>query len=253
MQTLLNIVNLSKTYIRNGSLFHAVKNISLNIQKNEIMGLVGESGSGKSTLAKMILMLEKPEAGEIFYQQQHLLQLRKKEKLMLRREIQIVFQNPYSALNPRMTLLQILQEPLDIHQLFTGASRFRRIRELIAMIGLEKDHLSRYPHQFSGGQRQRICIARALAIEPKLLVCDEPLSALDLSVQSQMIELLQKCHRELGLTMLFISHDLAVVSQLAHRVAVMYRGEIVEQGLCKEVFNHPQHFYTQQLLEAYET
>lgn len=245
---MLEITNVSKHYQRGRSLFTAVNNLSLQVQPREIMGLVGESGSGKSTLAKMIVMLEQPSKGEIFFNNQNLLKLDYNKKLEMRRHIQIIFQNPYGALNPRMTLLQILNEPLDIHQLYTGSSRSKRIEDLLHMVGLTKNHLNRYPHQFSGGQHQRICIARALAVEPTFLVCDEPLSALDLSVQAQIINLLRKCQKELGLTMLFISHDLAAVDMLADRVAVMYQGEIVEHGSSENIFHHPQHPYTKRLL-----
>lgn len=246
-QPLLEVAHVTKKY-RQGHI--AVNNLSLQVQPNEIMGLVGESGSGKSTLAKMVLMLEQPTEGKIYFNKQNLLELDRREKFLMRRHIQMIFQNPYGALNPRMTLQQILHEPLDIHQLFTGSSRFQRIKDLVYMVGLEENQLNRYPHQFSGGQLQRICIARALAVEPSLLVCDEPLSALDLSIQAQIIHLLRKCQKELGLTLLFISHDLAAVDMLADRVAVMFNGEIVEQGPCAEVFQYPRHTYTQKLLKA---
>lgn len=249
-QPLLKIANVYKHYQRGSSCFAAVNRLSLQIQPREILGLVGESGSGKSTLAKMIVMLEAPSEGDIYFNGLNLFQLSKKKKLELRRHIQIVFQNPSSALNPRMTLQQILDEPLDIHHLFVGPARSKRIEDLIHMVGLEKSHLNRYPHQFSGGQQQRICIARALAVEPSLLVCDEPLSALDLSIQAQIINLLRKCQKELGLTMLFISHDLAAIDMLADRVAVMHCGEIVEQGPSEDILRHPQHPYTKCLLEA---
>lgn len=247
---LLEILNVSKSYRQKKATITAVNNLSLQICPGEILGLVGESGCGKSTLAKMILMLEQPSSGEIFYKQQNLFQLDRRSKLEIRRQLQIIFQNPYSALNPRMTLQQILHEPLDIHRLFVEReTRTKRIEELLERVGLEKNQLNRYPHQFSGGQRQRICIARALAIEPKFLVCDEPLSALDLSIQAQIIDLLKMCQRDLGLSMLFISHDLAAVNRLADRMAVMHRGEIVEQGPCEKIFHFPQHSYTKQLLD----
>ncbi len=249
-QPLLKIENVTKKYRRGKAAFTAVNNVSLQIQTKEILGLVGESGSGKSTLAKMLVLLEEPSEGEIFFNNQNLFSFDRKAKLAIRRQIQIVFQNPTSALNPRMTLQEILNEPLDIHRLFTGIVRSKRIEELMDMVGLEKSHLNKYPHQFSGGQQQRICIARALAVEPSFLICDEPLSALDLSIQAQIINLLRKCQKELGLTMLFISHDLAAVDMLADRVAVMYKGEIVEQGSSHDVFQNPQHPYTQSLIAA---
>lgn len=250
MKPLLLVENVSKYYKRKKTLFGAVKNVTLQIYPGEILGLVGESGCGKSTLAKMILMLEQPTEGEIFFKDQNLFNLDYSAKLALRRHLQIIFQDPYSALNPRMTLQQILCEPLDIHHLYTGPSRSKRIKKLIHMVGLEENQLNRYPHQFSGGQRQRICIARALAVEPTLLICDEPLSALDVLIQAQIIQLLKKCKQELGLTLVFISHDLAAVNMLADRVAVMRYGEIIEEGACHSVFQAPQHPYTKELLEA---
>lgn len=249
-ETLLEIKNVSKNYHRGRAVFSAVKKLSLQIQPGEIMGLVGESGCGKSTLARMVMMLEQPSEGDIYFAKQNIFKIDHSQKLRMRRHIQIVFQNPYNALNPRMTLQQILNEPLDIHQLFTGYLRSKRIDDLIEMVGLEKKHLNCYPHQFSGGQLQRICIAQALAVEPRLLVCDEPLSALDLLIQAQIINLLRKCQKELGLALLFISHDLAAVDMLADRVAVMYQGEIVELGQCPHIFQDPQHPYTKRLLEA---
>ncbi len=246
---LLEITNVSKRYRRGKTQFTAVNGVSLKIQPKEIVGLIGESGCGKSTLAKMIAMLEKPCKGTICFNQHNLFEINANQRFEIRRQIQIIFQNPLTALDPRMTLQQILCEPLDIHSLFTGFTRYKRVNELIDMVGLERNHLNRYPSQFSGGQLQRICIARALAVEPTLLICDEPLSALDLSIQAQIINLLRKCQNEMGIAMLFISHDLAAVDMLADRVAVMYQGEIVEQGLCRDVLQEPQHPYTQSLLK----
>lgn len=249
MKPLLEIVDVSKNYGYRKSADLAVKKLSLKIYHEEIFGLVGESGSGKSTLAKMILMLEKPSEGQIFFNNRNIFQLSSCERKEMRKQIQIVFQNPYSALNPRMTLHQILNEPFEIHHLY-HKMRSKKIHDLIHMVGLEKNQLHRYPYQFSGGQRQRICIARALAVEPSLLVCDEPLSALDLPLQAQILHLLKDCQKNLGLTMLFISHDLAVVDMIADKVAVMHQGQIVEEGFCNHVFHHPQHPYTQCLVEA---
>lgn len=215
---LLEVKNLSKHYQKNGRIINAVKNINFHVKTGEILGLVGESGSGKSTISKMIILLEKPTTGEILFKGNNILQMSRDQTRILRRQMQIVFQNPYSSLNPRMNLQQILNEPLDIHQLYIGNKRAERIKDLLHMVGLENHHLNRYPHQFSGGQRQRICIARALAVEPQFLICDEPLSALDLSVQAQIINLLRQCQKELGLAMLFISHDLAAVDMLADRI-----------------------------------
>lgn len=230
--------------------FSAINQISLQIQPMESVGIVGESGSGKSTLAKMIVMLEKPSTGKILFKNQNLFDHDRKRNLELRKQIQIVFQNPFDALNPCMTLCQILNEPLDIHHLHRGTNRLKRIHELIQMVGLDKHHLERYPHQFSGGQLQRICIARALAVEPSLLICDEPLSALDLSIQAQIINLLRKCQKDLGLTLFFISHDLAAVDMLADRAIVMQQGRIVEEGATDQLFKNPSHPYTKELIKS---
>lgn len=244
LNPLLNIVEVSKQYRHQ----LAVNSFSLQVYPNEILGLVGESGSGKSTLAKMVMMIEKPSSGSIYFNGINLLQLNSRERTKMRRQLQMIFQNPSTALNPRMTLQQILNEPLDIHHLYMGTARNKRIHSLLDMVGLTQGHLSRYPFQFSGGQHQRICIARALAVEPLLLVCDEPLASLDLSIQAQIINLLRLCQKELNLALLFISHDLAAVDMLADRVSVMYQGAVVEEGCCENVFQQPQHPYTKQLL-----
>lgn len=247
---MLYIENITKFYTQGGRPFKALQDISLEIKDQEVLGLVGESGSGKSTLAKILLRMEKPHSGKIYFHQQDFSKLNQKLHLELCRKIQIVFQNPYFSLNPHMTLKQILDEPLDIHQLHKKERRSKKIHQLLDQVGLAKSHLDRYPHQFSGGQRQRICIARALSVSPELLICDEPLSALDLSIQAQILELLKTCKEEMGLSLLFISHDLAAVELMADRVAVMYKGEIVETGDCEQVFKSPLNAYTKQLLQC---
>lgn len=229
----------------------AVSDVSFEIQKGETLGLVGESGCGKSTLGRCILRLIEPTAGKIFFKNQELTQLPLEAIRKLRRQIQIIFQDPYSALNPRLTVEDLVGEPLDIHKLYsTGGDRRKRIIKLLDLCGLRSESLSRYPHEFSGGQRQRICIARALAVEPEFIVCDEPISALDVSIQAQIINLLQDLQKELGLTYLFIAHDLKMVRQISDRVAVMYLGKIVEIAQTDEIFSRPLHPYTKSLLSS---
>lgn len=225
---LLKLDHVSKHFKKGSTSITAVNDVSFQIMTGEIVGLVGESGSGKSTIGKLILMLETPSQGAITFDNTNLHALTAKEKLKVRRDIQMVFQNPYGSLNPRMTLKKILEEPLDIHRLYTGNERSPRLLELLDMVGLKKDQLMKYPHEFSGGQRQRISIARALSINPKFLVCDEPLTALDMTTQAQIIRLLQECQKHLQLTMLFISHDLAAVDMLADRLVVLSKGVLAE-------------------------
>lgn len=251
-EPLIEMINVGKTYLSGQSTFKALNDVSLQIYPSEILGVVGESGSGKSTLAKLMIGLEKPSHGNIFFQGQNFLSFTKRDLFNYRKFAQMIFQNPQGALNPRMTLEQILNEPLDIHKACFRTKRLKRIHKLLDLVGLGKNHLSRYPHQLSGGQCQRACIARALALEPKLLICDEPLSSLDLSIQSQIIQLLRTCQTELGIAMLFISHDFAAVDFLADRVLVMSGGMILEHGKCEEVFLNPQHPYTQNLLNSAE-
>ena len=229
----------------------AVNGVSFSIRKGETLGLVGESGCGKSTLGRCLLKLIPPTAGEIYLDGASLTALSRSAMKPYRRRLQMIFQDPYSSLNPRMTVGQLLEEPLVIHQLSANAkARRERVKELLSLVGLSSDSLSRYPHEFSGGQRQRIGIARSLAVEPEFIVCDEPVSALDVSIQAQILNLLMELQQKLGLTYLFISHDLRIVEHLSHRVAVMYLGKIVEMGDAREICASPKHPYTRALVAS---
>lgn len=229
----------------------AVDGISFNIKKGETLGLVGESGCGKTTTGRCILQLEKPTAGEILYQGVNLNNLSNSEMVPYRQKIQVIFQDPYSSLNPRMKIRDILSEPMRVHNIISdSAARDKRVLELLNVVGLSARFADRYPHEMSGGQRQRVGIARALAMNPEFIVCDEAVSALDVSIQAQVINLLEDLRDEFGLTYLFIAHDLSVVRHLCHRVAVMYLGNMVELAECDELFDNPIHPYTKALLHA---
>lgn len=228
----------------------AVNDVSFQIFEGETFGLVGESGCGKSTTARCILRLIEATAGEVLFQDRSLFELSPAEMRQVRREMQIIFQDPFSSLDPRMRLRSTLLEPLEIHRVGDRASREARIRELLDLVGLPESALTKFPHEFSGGQRQRIGIARALALSPRLIVADEPVSALDLSIRAQVINLMLDLQDSLGLTYLFIAHDLTLVRHVCHRVAVMYAGQIVELAPTDELFSSPQHPYTQRLLAA---
>jgi peptide/nickel transport system ATP-binding protein/oligopeptide transport system ATP-binding protein len=228
----------------------AVDGVDLQLPAGRTLALVGESGCGKSTLGRLILRLIEPTAGKIRFNGRDILTLKENELRAFRREAQIVFQDPYASLNPRMRVEGILSEPLALHNIVPAARRRERVSELLHLVGLDARHAARFPHEFSGGQRQRIAIARALAVEPKLIVCDEPVSALDVSIRSQILNLLRELQQRLSLTYIFISHDLSVVKHIADRVAVMYLGRIVETATTEELFAAPRHPYTRALLSA---
>lgn len=254
---LIRIQNLHKTY-RSNRFFsgkhqevHALKGIHLSIERGETLGLVGESGCGKSTLGRCIVSLIKPSEGEISFNGHPISGLSFSQFKVLRRQLQIIFQDPFSSLNPRLTVGDTLEEPLVIHRLHpTLKARMDRVRKLLDLVGLPHSSLHRFPHEFSGGQRQRIGIARALAVEPEFIVCDEPVSNLDVSNQSQILNLLLHLQKELRITYLFISHDLKVISHMSHRIAVMYKGEIMELGSRNDIVQNPQHLYTRALLDS---
>lgn len=257
-ENLIEVKNLCKRFPIKGGLFgkevgavNAVNNISFSIKKGETLGLVGESGCGKTTLGRSILRLIEPTSGEVLFRGKDILKYDKNEMRAMRRKMQIIFQDPYASLNPRMTIGSILEEPLIIHNLYSSKEeRKKRLYQLLDYVQLPKDALNKYPHEFSGGQRQRVCIARALAVEPEFIVCDEPVSALDVSVQAQVVNLLMDLQKELGLTYLFIAHDLKVVEYISNRVAVMYLGNMIEVAESHELYGGSRHPYTKALFSA---
>jgi len=256
-EVLLEAKGLYKTYTQTSGFFvkkqrviKALNNVSLSIKKGETLAIVGESGSGKSTLARCLLQLLSLDQGELFFKGKNLTTLDVEGKKYLKRHIQMVFQDPYASLNPRMKIAEILEEGLLIHDLGNKIARDKKMRDMIKKVGLEASDLNKYPHQFSGGQRQRIGIARALIVEPELVICDEPVSALDVSIQAQILLLLKDLQKELGLSYLFISHDLRVVRHMADSIAVMHQGKIVEQGSIKGIYEKPKANYTRELLNA---
>jgi oligopeptide transport system ATP-binding protein len=254
---LLAVKHLKKHFPIKGGVFsktigyvYAVDDITFTLEKGETLGLVGESGCGKSTTGRTILRLIEPTDGAIYFEGQNITNLDKGAMRALRREMQIIFQDPYASLNPRMTVGSIIGEPLEIHKIAKGSEKEERVASLLQKVGLRAEDMRKYPHEFSGGQRQRIGIARALALNPKLIVCDEPVSALDVSIQAQVINLLEDLQAEFGLSYLFIAHNLNVVEHISNRVAVMYLGQIVELASDQELYKNPQHPYTEALLSA---
>ena len=253
---LLEVRHLVKQFTRRDgflskpTVVRAVNDVSFTVDEAETFGLVGESGSGKTTTGRCILRLIEPTAGEVLFRGENVLSFSRERLRLARRDMQIVFQDPYSSLNPRMRIRAIVEEPLIIHHMGTRAERAERVTELVRLVGLEPAHLDRYPHEFSGGQRQRIGVARALALNPSLIIADEPVSALDVSIQAQVVNLLMELQQKLRLAYLFIAHDLRLVEHICRRTAVMYLGRIVEMADTAQLFQNPQHAYTKALLSA---
>ncbi|WP_134683228.1 ABC transporter ATP-binding protein [Brevibacillus migulae] len=248
--TLLEVRNLKKFFNIGDNTLKAVNDVSFDIKRGETLGIVGESGCGKSTMGRTILRLYEPTGGDVVFEGKTVNKMNNQELKALRRSMQMIFQDPYASLNPRMTVGDIIGEALDIHGLASGEKRKERIQELLSLVSLNPEHMNRFPHEFSGGQRQRIGIARALAVEPKFIVCDEPISALDVSVQAQVVNLLEQLQEKMGLTYMFIAHDLSMVKYISDRVGVMYLGKMVELAGSDALYEKPLHPYTQALLSA---
>ena len=251
-QPLLKVSGLAKEFAIKGNKekIKAVDGVSFSLNAGETLGVVGESGSGKSTLGRLVLRLLEPTAGEITFYGEKLSELKPKELRAARRQMQMIFQDPFASLDPRMTIEALIREPLDIHKIGTDLERAEMVKNIVGHVGLTQDALTRYPHEFSGGQRQRISIARAIITRPKLIVADEPVSALDVSIQSQILNLMLHLRKEMNLTYIFISHDLSVIQHIADKVAVMYLGKIVEFASVEDIFANPQHPYTKALISA---
>jgi ABC-type oligopeptide transport system ATPase subunit len=249
-ELLLSVRGLKKHFPSRGAVVKAVDDISFDVRRGSIVGLVGESGSGKTTAGRSILRLIEPSDGEVVFDGVDVTKLSDAEMRAYRKRMQIVFQDPYSSLNPRLRVSSIIGEALDAHRLAKGGARKDRVAELLTSVGLPAEHASRYPHEFSGGQRQRIGIARALATNPKIVIADEPVSALDVSIQAQVVNLMQDLQEEFGLSYIFIAHDLSVIRHISDRIAVMFKGEIVEIGEAENIYQQPQHAYSRTLLAA---
>jgi len=249
---MLEVIGLKKYFnVANGGLLHAVDNVSFKIEGGETLGIVGESGCGKSTLGRTILRLHEPTAGKVIFDGMDIVSFDKEEMRQMRKEMQIIFQDPYASLNPRFTISQIIEEPLKLHNIYkTAAERRDRVEELMELTGLSRRMFNMYPHEFDGGRRQRVVIARALSLNPKFIICDEPVSALDVSVQAQIINLMMELQEKLGLTYVFISHDMSVIKHISTNIGVMYLGQMIEKASKKEVFKNPLHPYTIALLSA---
>ncbi|WP_413282746.1 ABC transporter ATP-binding protein [Vibrio sp. MA40-2] len=247
---ILSAKRLVKQFKSGDEVVNAVNDVSFDVIEGETLAIVGESGCGKSTLGRMLLRLHEPTSGDVVYKNESLLQLSNKQMRACRKELQMIFQDPFASLNPRMTVYKTLAEPLKIHQNLSGKALDSAVDELLELVGLARSHANSYPQEFSGGQRQRIAIARALASKPSLIVGDEPVSALDVSVQAQVINLLNELKEKFGLTLVLISHDLSVIEHMADRVIVMYLGQVLEMGTTDEIFNNPRHPYTQALLSS---
>lgn len=243
-------VKSRKIFSRERQVVHAVDGVSFGIRRGEVLGLVGESGCGKTTLGRTAVRLYKPTGGKIFFDGQDITNASNRELIPVKKKMQIIFQDPYASLNPRLTIGDIISEPMRIHHIGTKAEQEERVQELLNVVGLKPDHIRRYPNEFSGGQRQRVGIARALAVNPSFIMCDEPISALDVSIQAQIINMLEELRDKLNLTYLFVAHDLSMVRHISDRICVMYLGNMVECGPSEEVYTHPMHPYTKALLSA---